>query len=418
MQVLVGANLIDGTGRPPTSNSAVLVNDEGRIEAVGQREAVEVPPDAEVIDVTGKVLLPGLIDCHDHLGFHGYDLPTRWGVNEPKSLQYMRTAKVLKDTLMTGYTTVRDAAFIDAGFKMAVEQGVIEGPRLLVAISPITPTGGIADWSSPSGHPPPTPDPALPSGVANGVEEIRARVRQMAQVGADVIKFASTGGTMARYGLGPRSNIYSPEEIKAVVDEAHMLGRKAMVHAHGGPGLRLAIEAGVDSVEHGMCLGEDVEGIKIMADNGAFFCPTLAVFTFHGTRGKPEQRQRIKELRPIHVAGIQKCLELGVRVIAGTDAGGWVHANNAQELECMVEAGLTPMQALQTGTGWAAEGLGLEKEIGTVEKGKLADLVVIDGDPLKDITILQDKSRIKLVMKEGTIFRNELVGEKVATIST
>ena len=221
MKVLLGANLIDGTGRSPTSNSAVLINDEGRIEAVGQREAVEFPPDSDIIDVTGMVLLPGLIDCHDHLGFHGYDLPTRWGVNEPKSLQFMRTAKVLRDTLVTGYTTVRDAAFIDAGFKMAVEQGVIEGPRLQVAISPITPTGGIADWSSASGHPPPTPDPALPSGVANGVEEIRAKVRRMAQVGADVIKFASTGGTMARYGNGPRSVIYTPEEIKAVVDEAH-----------------------------------------------------------------------------------------------------------------------------------------------------------------------------------------------------
>ena len=417
MKALVGGTLIDGTGSPPIADTVVLVNDEGRIEAVEQRKAAGIPPGAVIIDITGMTLLPGLIDCHDHLANHGYGFATRWGLTEPQSLRHIRTARVLEQTLLTGYTAVRDAGGLDVGFKLAVEEGLIQGPRLVVATSAISPTGGLAHRCSPSGdHQPPPSDPNLPVGIANGVDQVRATVREVVRVGADVVKFATTGGASSRQGHGPKDVEFGPDEVQALVNEAHALGRKAMCHALGGPGLRMAIEAGADSIEHGTYLGDDPDLIEMMADRGIFFVPTFTVYIFHAERGTPHGQARARALRSHHVESLQRALAAGVKVVAGTDAGGWVHGNNAQELQCLVEAGMTPMQALVAATGWAAECLGLEKEIGTVQRGKAADLVVVDGDPLGDITTLQRKACIKLVMKEGTVYVNRLASAEVEAL--
>ncbi len=417
MKALIGGTLIDGTGREPLADSGVVVNDDGRIEAVGPREAITVPPGAEVIDLTGKTLLPGLIDCHDHLASMGYDLVSRWGLHEPQSVRYIRTAKVLERTLLTGYTTVRDAGWLDAGFKMAVDEGLIPGPRLVVATSPISPTGGLADRSSPSGHPQPEPsDPYLPVGVVNGPDEVRAIVRKVVRLGADVIKFATTGGASSKLGHGPKDVEFGDDEVRTLVDEAHALGKKAMCHALGGPGLRRAIEAGADSIEHGTYLDEDPDLLKMMVDKGTFFVPTFTVYIYHGQSGTPHGQARAQALRTHHIESVQFALAAGVKVVAGTDAGGWGHPNNAKELQCLVEAGMTPMQALVAGTSWAAECLGLEKEVGAVQTGKAADLVAVEGDPLKDITLLQDERRVALVMKAGDLYVNRLAEERVEAL--
>ena len=417
MRALMGGSLIDGTGSPPASDTAVLIDDEGRIGQVGQREAVRLPPGTEVLDISGMTLLPGLIDCHDHLSFHGFGIMQRWGLNEPQSLQHARTTKVLEQTLMSGYTAVRDAAWLDSGFKMAVDEGVILGPRLVLATAPISPTGGLTDFCSPSGHQQVMPvDPLLPLGIANGVDQVRATVREVVRSGADVIKFFTTGGASARPGHGPKDMAFGPDEIRTLVDEARALGKRTMCHALGGQGLRMAVEAGVDSIEHGTYLDEQPELLKIMADRGTFFCPTFTVYIFHGERGTPHGQERARALREHHVESLQRALAAGVKVVAGTDAGAWVHGNNAQELQCLVEAGMMPMQAIVSGTGLAAECLGLGNEVGTVQPGKAADLVVVDGDPLGDITILQDQGRIKLVMKGGDVCRNDLAIEGVRAL--
>ena len=414
MKAFLGGVLIDGTGGTPIQDSVVIIDDQGRIEAAGPRRAVMVPPGSEVIQVDGMTVLPGLIDCHDHLGFHGYDFAGRWGLAELQSLTHMRTARVLEQTLMTGYTTVRDAGWLDAGFKLAVDEGLIPGPRLLVATSPISPTGGLADRSSPSGHHQLTGSaPGLPQGVANGVDQVRAAVREMVRVGADVIKFATTGGASSRLGHGPKDVEFGRDEIQALVGEAHALGKRTMCHALGGPGLRMAIEAGTDSVEHGTYLDEDPDLIKMMADRGTFYVPTFTVYVYHAERGTPHGQSRAQALRPHHIESMQRALAAGVKVVAGTDAGGWYHGNNAEELHHLVEAGMTPMQALVAATGWASQCLGLEKDLGTLERGKVADLVVVDGDPLDDITVLQDMSRIVLVMKEGVVHSDRLIGTGV-----
>ncbi|MBM3222945.1 MAG: amidohydrolase family protein [Candidatus Tectomicrobia bacterium] len=402
MHVLLGATLIDGTGAAPVADAAVVIQD-GRIRAVGPRHAVSWPADAEVTDLTGLTILPGLIDGHDHLAAHGYALTQRWGLHEPLSTAHMRTATVLRQTLETGYTTIRDAAGLDVGFKMAVVEGLIPGPRLHLAVNIISPTGGLGDRVSPSGHDCCVVlDPTLPSGVANGIHEVQQVVRAMVRAGADVIKCATTGGASSRAGHGPKDIAFNKDEMRALVDESHALGRRVMCHALGGAGLRMAIEAGVDSIEHGCYLDEDPELIAMMAERGIFFVPTLTVYVFHRERSAPHVQARGRELYPHHIASIQQALAAGVKIVAGTDAGGHEHNINARELHYLVEAGLTPMQALQSATGWAAECLGLAPELGTITPGKQADIIAVDGNPLHDIKLLQDIERIKLVLKGGT----------------
>ena len=398
MKALVGAKLIDGTGGPVIDDATVLI-DEPHIVEAGPRAAVMIPADTEIIDVSGMTLMPGLIDCHDHLASKGYDLASRWGLNEPTSLRHLRTAYVLAQTLAAGYTCVRDAGGLDVGFKMAVEEGLYPGPRLVNSISIISPTGGLDDRVSGSGHAHGHDDPRLPSGVADGVDGVRTKVREMVRVGADVIKFATTGGASSRQGHGPKDIAFGPDEVKALVDEARSQEKLTMCHALGGPGLRMCIEAGVGSVEHGCYLAEDPDLFRMMADKNTFFTPTFEVYEYHSTISAPHVRERSTKLMQVHQESLHQAVSAGVKVASGTDAGGFVHGDNAREIELMVERGLSPMQAIQTATGWAAECIGLEKEIGTIQKGKQGDFLAVDGDPLSNIGVLRDKDRIKLVMK-------------------
>ena len=408
MKALVGATLIDGTGGPVLQDSVVLFESD-RIIAAGARGAVAIPPGADMVDLSGLTLLPGLIDTHDHLADKNYSLLSRWEIEEPASLAHLKTARAIEDSLAAGYTTIRDAGGLDAGFKQAVAEGLIQGPRLVCAVSIISPTGGIGDRVAPSGHRTAyATDPMRPVGVANGPEAVRSMVREMVRVGADVIKFATTGGASSRQGHGPKDIAFGPDEVKALVDEATALGKLTMCHALGGPGLRMCIEAGVGSVEHGCYLAEDNDLLKIMADNNTFFTPTFEVYEFHSTISAPHIKARAEELMHIHQESLHRAVEAGAKITAGTDAGGFVHGDNAREIELMVERGLTPMQAIQTATGWAAECIGLDKEIGTVEKGKQAALLVVDGDPLRNVGVLRDRDAIKLVMRAGVAYIDKL----------
>ena len=402
-----GGRLIDGTGKPPLPNSTVLVNDQGRIEAVGPHGSILLPPGCPVIDITGKAILPGLIDCHDHLTSFGYDLIGRWGRSEPRSTRTLRVAAVMEETLLSGYTSVRDCGWLDIGYKQAVEQALIPGPRLRIATSPLSPTQGTQDRSSPSGHHQPTSsDPNLPRGIADGPTEIRAMVREVVRAGADFIKFFNTG--FGRDTQNGTTRSYTSVETRALVNEAHTLGKPVACHAIGGQGLRTAVEAGADSIEHGCLMGLAPALFKMMADNGSYLVPTFTVFTFHAAQGNPHAQAEANAFQQQHIATVQTALSEGVRVVAGTDAGGWEHGNNAKELELLVAAGMSPMQSIVAATSWAAGCLGFEKNIGTIEPGKLADVIVVDGNPLTDITILQDKERISIVMKDGQVYRDQL----------
>ena len=401
MKAITGATIIDGTGSAPIAGGVALV--EGAdIIAAGSAQSVPVPEDADIIDAAGMTLLPGLIDTHDHLASFSYEIASRWGITEPRSARHLRIASVLRQTLDTGYTAVRDAGGLDAGFRMAVDEGLVPGPRLHVALGFITPTGGMADRVSPLGYRPPAgEDSGLPWGVADGPVAMRAKVREMVGAGADVIKTATTGGASSTAGLGPKDVLFERAELEALVDEAHKRGRRVMCHALGGPGLRMAIEVGVDSIEHGTYLDEDPQLLEMMAAKGIVFTPTYGVYTFHATHGTPHGRARAAALRGHHVKSLRMALDYGVTVTAGTDEGGWEHGNNAHELTCLVEAGMTPMQAIVAATGDAAKCMGLDSEIGSIEKGKRADLILVDGNPLDDISILERGNAVKYVMKDG-----------------
>ena len=248
------------------------------------------------------------------------------------------------------------------------------------------------------------PDPNIPYGVADGDAEIRAVVRENARVGADLIKVFQTGfgrathlGTDACYDLG---------ELKTLVEESHAQGKLVACHAVGGPGLRTAVEARVDSIEHGCYLDIDHDLLRMMADNDITLVPTLTVFAHHSTEGNPVAQVEAREFREHHIETVQQAMRYGVRVVAGTDAGGWFHGNNSVELDMLVDAGMTPMQAIVAGTREAAACCGLESDLGTLSSGRLADILVVGGNPLSDITVLQDRDKIRLVLKGGQICRN------------
>jgi imidazolonepropionase-like amidohydrolase len=414
MLAIVGGNLIDGTGSTMVEDVAVLIDGE-RIIEVGPRASVPIPEGTEVIDATGRTIMPGLIDVHDHLASGGYGLTGRWGMDEPLSLSNVRTAHVIEDTLAAGYTTVRDAGGLDAGFKMAVEEGLIKGPRLIVSVNIMSPTGGIEDKVSGSGHRKVIlgHDPLSPDGVADGVEGVRAKVRELVRCGADQIKFATTGGASGRPGNGPLDQAYALDEARALVDEASAMGRGTLCHAVGGTGLPIAIQAGAGSVEHGCYLAENPDWIKMMADQGTFFTPTFEVYDFHSTVSVPHIKVRAEALMEIHIRSVELAIKEGVRVVAGTDAGGFVHGDNARELELMVEKGMSNMLAIQSATGYAAECCGLGKDVGTIAPGKMADILVVDGDPLRNISVLRDRERLLLIMKGGEAYSNRLTARQL-----
>ena len=405
MEAIVGGTLIDGSGKGTISDSTVLVGDDGRITSAGPRASVVIPENANRVDATGMTVMPGLIDCHDHLASFTYDLLSRWGMTEPRSTRTVRIARVIEDTLQSGYTTIRDCGWLDAGFKAAVNEGLITGPRLLVAAGPLGPTHSVQDRPTFSGHRRYSmPDPNIPYGVADGADEIRAVVRENARVGADLIKVFQTGFGRATH-LGTDA-CYELEELKALVDESHAQGRRVACHAVGGPGLRTAVEAGVDSIEHGCYLDLDPDLLRMMADKNITLVPTLTVFAHHSAEGNPVAQVEAREFREHHIETVQQAMKFGVRVVAGTDAGGWFHGNNAVELDMLVDAGMTPMEVIVAGTGEAAACCGIDGEVGVLGEGKMADLLVVDGNPLQDITVLQDRERVRLVMKEGQVFRD------------
>ena len=407
MQAIVGGTLIDGSGNEPIADSTVLVGDDGRITSAGPRASVTIPEHASQVDAAGMTVMPGLIDCHDHLASFTYDLLSRWGMTEPRSTRTVRIARVIEDTLQSGYTTIRDCGWLEAGFKAAVNEGLITGPRLLVAAGPLGPTHSVQDRPTFSGHRRyEMPDPNIPYGVADGADEIRAVVRENARVGADLIKVFQTGFGRATH-LGTDA-CYDLEELKTLVHESHEQGRRVACHAVGGPGLRTAVEAGVDSIEHGCYLDLDHDLLRMMADKDMTLVPTLTVFAHHSAEGNPVAQVEAREFREHHIETVQQAMRLGVRVVAGTDAGGWFHGNNAVELDMLVDAGMTPMEAIVAGAGEAAACCGIDEELGVLAPGKLADLIVVDGNPLHDITVLQERERVRLVMKGGQVFRNLL----------
>ncbi|RKG63227.1 amidohydrolase family protein, partial [Corallococcus exercitus] len=377
---------------------------------VGVGPKAPVPEGASVVDLGDATLLPGFMDAHTHLTVEPgpdwrKDLVDSFQRTIPE--QTLDTLPWARATLMAGFTTVRNLGaedFIDVGLRNAIARGNVVGPRILAATSSLSSTGGHCDYGN-SFRKGLLAHDASP-GVADGPDALRAKVRENLKYGADVIKVCATGGVMS-LNADPDAPQLTQAELDAVVDEAHAHRRKVAAHAHGAEGAKRAIRAGVDSIEHGTLM--DDEGVALMKQKGTWYVPTA--FAFFGIKELADQgklppdtvaKLRAVDQRREHV--LRKAIALGVRIAFGTDAGVFAHGRNAEEFALLVEAGLSPAEALRTATVNAAELLGVADRLGTLEPGKLADVVAVPGDPLKDIRATQ---KVFFVMKEGVIQRDD-----------
>ncbi|RME63311.1 MAG: amidohydrolase family protein [Caldilineae bacterium] len=402
--------LIDGTGGDPIPNGAVLV-EGNRITAVGPAPAVTPPRDAAVIDAAGGAILPGFIDTHVHLMLEGLNIPRLLG--DPFSLRFFEAVDRMRRTLEAGITSVRDAGGADLGVKQAVERGIVPGPRMQISITALSITGGHGDGWQPSGvelelFP---PYPGMPANICDGVEDVRRKVREVLRAGAEVIKICSTGGVMSPTDH-PEFTQFSPEELAVIVEEGRFRrGVKVMSHAQGVEGVKNAVRAGIHSIEHGIFL--DDEAIELMLRQGTFLVPTLLapVAVLEAAEqpgsGVPEYGVRkARETIEIHSESIAKAYQAGVKIAMGTDAGVMPHGTNLRELGLMCNIGMSPMEAIVATTKVAAECLGWADRVGTLEVGKLADVVVTRTDPLADIRSLEKVDNIQVVVKDGKIVKH------------
>src|SRR5271156_3020647 len=376
-----------------------------RIKAIGNAAEVtgKLPPNTKIVDLSNSTVLPGLIDCHTHLTMTPYDSGPA-GLHASYPRQALTGARNARVTLEAGFTTVRNVGaggYSDIALRDAIKAGDVPGPRMLVSGPPLSITGGHGDenflapqydWSS--------------DGVADGVDGVTKKVRENIKYGADVIKFMATGGVLSE-GDNPALAQYSPEEMKAIVDTAHGLGRKVAAHAHGAGGIKYAVLAGVDSIEHGSYIND--EDIQLMKQHGTYLVPTLYLGDWLTenmmTLGlTPNMIEKAKMVMPIAQKNISHAFKEGVKVAFGTDAAVYPHGLNAHEFGKMVSMGLTPLQSIQAATVNAADLLGWSDRVGTLEPGKYADIVAVQGDPLADVRVLEN---VHFVMKGGEVIKNQ-----------
>ncbi|HEU5324581.1 MAG TPA: amidohydrolase family protein [Candidatus Limnocylindria bacterium] len=391
--LFTGATVVDGTGAEPAA--ADIVVEDGRIVEVGNGLDGD-----DRVDLAGKAVLPGLFDCHTHVMFSTID--TMRIIQTPFSYRFYQAMHNLEATLRIGITTVRDAGGADLGVKQAVEDGLIPGPRMHISLSMISQTGGHGDEWMPSGiNLEIGPYPGVPRTIVDGAEEMRRLVRELVRAGADVIKVAVSGGVLSPRDK-PTHAHFRLEELQVLVEEATAAGIWVMAHAQATPGIKNAIKAGIRSIDHGIYL--DDEAIEMMLARGTWLVPTLVaprgvIDAAEAGASIPEASvAKAREVAEIHRGSFAKAVEAGVRIAMGTDSGVTPHGQNLRELALMVEGGMTPMQAIVATTRSAAELMGLEDELGTLEPGKRADLVVVNGDPLDVATLAE---RIESVYQDG-----------------
>jgi imidazolonepropionase-like amidohydrolase len=374
-----------------------------RIKAIGKAADIssQVPAGAKTIDLSNSTVLPGLIDCHTHLTYTPYMAgPTGLHISYPR--QALIGAHNARVTLEAGFTTVRNVGangYSDIALRDSIKAGEVIGPRIIASGPALSITGGHADenFLAPQFN-------FSNDGVADGIDGVTAKVRENIKYGADVIKFMATGGVLSE-GDNPALAQYSPEEMKAIVDTAHGLGRKVAAHAHGALGIKNAVLAGVDSIEHGSYMNE--EDIQLMKQHGTYLVPTLYLgdwlmgnLSILGLT--PNMIEKAKIVLPIARQNIAIAFKSGVKVAFGTDAAVYPHGLNAREFAVMVKLGLSPLQSIQAATVNAADLLGWTDRIGMLEAGKFADIIAVDGDPVADVHVLEN---VRFVMKGGDVIK-------------
>jgi imidazolonepropionase-like amidohydrolase len=388
----VGGNVINGSGIDHPAESTVII-EESKIKDVCDQ--TEFSAETQVIDISGKTIMPGLIDAHNHMAPW-----MQWLVSEQdKHLMYLasKTVYFMRATLEAGCTAVRDMGGLEAGWVQAQKEGLIQGPRLLTSLVIIQPTNGLLDYlpglgGAISRHGKHLSIPGIPAPWCDGPWEARKLVREVLRYGADIIKIANSSADLSR-------DLFTAEELKALVDEAHNAGISVACHVENLQGVMPAVQSGVDSIEHGFCL--DQACVEEMAKRGTWLVPTLYNAQWHALYNPVEDfREQFVEISKKSFQSLAMASEAGVPIAMGTD-NVFEPGVVATELSLMVEAGMTPAQAIIASTARAAECLGMDDEIGQIKPGLEADLLVVSGNPLDDISVLEDKKNIELVMQAG-----------------
>jgi len=397
--------LIDPAAGTVTPNAVVLV-EKGRVTAVGPTSSVVIPAGARVIDLSGMTVLPGLMDCHTHLV--GDYVDDKDPLSELKSTSARRAFESVPNarvTLDAGFTTVRDVgtyrAFVDVAMRDAIAKGDFPGPRMFVAGAYLTITGG---GGAVTGF---APDVTLPwdlrYGVADGADQVRQRVRDIAAQGVDLIKILATGAFLT-HGSDPHAVEYGYDEVRAAVEEAAHKGLKVAAHAHSADGIKIAVRAGVASIEHGTYL--DDEGIRMMKERGTYLVADIydAEWIRQGAKaGYPEDfANKQPEGDELQRQAFRKAVRAGVKIAFLTDASVYPHGLNARQFAWQVRYGQTPMEAIRSATVSAADLIGRDPDIGTIAPGKRADLIAVAGDPLADVSVLE---KVAFVMKDGVVYK-------------
>jgi len=402
--VLKNAKLFDGSGKL-RGGLVTVVTDGDKISVVGPAAEITASENAEIIDCEGKFLMPGMVDSHIHITGSG-DPNFLKSAKELAPHAAIRASLNAKKTLLAGFTAIRDAgagSLIDVALKQAVNEGLVPGPRMQVACHGLSITGGHGDTRN--GWPPEVQFAGRY--VVDSPDEARRAAREQLRDGADHIKLHATGGVMSE-GDVPTARGLTVEEMRAAIEEAHNVGKKSMAHAQGSNGIKNAILAGISSIEHGFYLTDEI--IELMLKKDVFLVPTLAAvhhIVENGTKaGIPEYGVRkAVEAREVHIESFKKAYAAGVKIAMGTDSATPFnyHGRNAVELELMVNAGMKPVDALVAVTRMGSELMGWGDKMGQVQPGFWADMILVDGDPVADVRVLQDISKVKIVVKGGAV---------------
>lgn len=408
--LIINGTLINGNGGTPIQNAAVLIEDR-QIIAAGTEASIDAHcEDLEIVDAKKGYILPGFIDAHVHMMTEGFSREET--IYNPLSMYFYNAAERLQRTINAGVTSVRDAGLADIGVKMAVDQNILVGPRLQISVMPLSITGGHFDFWLNSGFDIKPVYPGLPDGIADGPDEVRKAVRTIIRAGADFIKIMVTGGVISANDR-PEYPQFTPQELDVIVAEADTRNLQVVAHAHGTEGIINALNAGVSSIEHGTCV--DDECIGLMLSKGTFLVPTFLAMKINKKMAEDEDsdlpewsRDDAIRMEGVHEKNMKKAFKAGVKLVMGTDSGVTPHGRNLEELGYLCKIGMTPMEAIIAGTKRAAESLGWDKKLGTIEEGKLADIVIAKNDPLSEIESLGNPDNIIMVMKDGQILKNIL----------
>lgn len=403
-------NLIDGKGDNRIENTSIAIdNIKGKIIAIGNDISKNPSNYENIIEGEDKFLMPGFIDAHVHImtkGFVNEDT-----MNDPLSYYFYDALENMKNTLNAGITTVRDCGLADIGVKIAAEKGFFPSPKLWISVVPLSITGGHFDFHLKSGYDMIQQYKGFPHPVCDGVDQVLKKTREVIRAGADFIKVMATGGVISANDA-PEDIQYSVEELKAAVDEADRIGsKKVATHCHGLGGIKTSLKAGVSSIEHASFI--EKPQAKEMVEKGTFLVPTFSVINLQKSHAlnnnlSPDKIPKALEVAKVHQENMEMAYNEGVIMVMGTDAGVVEHGHNLGELEYLVKMGMSPMEAIIAGTSNSAKCLGIENETGSIECGKIADLVITEKNPLEEISILSNPNNISFIMQDGKIVKNNL----------